>query len=279
MPAIPSLAVSALGAFQITRSGDPAPKFKYLDARELLVYLVFDAAFSRAPGKSKQEIGAALWGDLADAPLNARFKARLNDARRVLGDRAWIVFENETYRFDAARGMFFDVHAFSNACDAAEMHHRTGGVDAEYAARQEARSLYRGDFLQDYHTRSSKELYGEREWYLVVREELQLKYRRALERLTQLELKLGHPDAAIELLRQRVAFDEYDDRAHEQLMLELALRGKRSQALRHYHNLVKQRADTPPDAELDALLKKIKRGEPLVAPKSADANPTAPSLA
>lgn len=262
MTSPPSLSVSALGAFRLERNGQPAPKFKYLDARELLVYLLLSS--ERAPGKSKHEIGAAIWGDLSDAQLNASFKARLHDIRRVLGARDWITFEQEKYRFDFTRPIFFDVREFETSCADAETARRAKNLAAERESLQQALALYRGDFLQDYSTRRKKELAGEREWYLVAREELQNKFRRALERLAQIEFDAARFESALDLLRKLIALDEYDDGAHKQLMLCLALQGKRSQALRHYQTLLKTRADVSPDAELVALFEKIKRNETLV---------------
>lgn len=260
MDSFVSLSISALGVFQITRNGHAAPKFKYLDARELLVYLLISS--EHAPGKSKQEIAAALWGDVSDAQLNARFKARLNDLRRVLGAREWIVFADEAYHFEFAPRVFFDVREFQLCCADAETARRAENLFAERDALQRALTLYRGDFLQDYHTRRSRrEALGEREWYLSAREELQNKYRRVLERAAQIEMDAAQSDAAIELLRQLIALDEYDDAAHYQLMLALTQQGKRSQALRHYQNLLQTRGDVLPDAELVALFEKIKRNE------------------
>lgn len=270
MEPTPLLSLSVLGGFQLLRNGDIAPKFKYLDARELCVYLLWYTMPAGTSGKTKHEIGAALWGDVSSVQLNARFKARLNDVRHVLGGRDWIVFKDETYRFNFAHLVAFDVREFLHACKDAEQHERAGQVDATGTSLQRAVALYRGDFMQDYHTRSRKDLYGEREWYLQVREDLQAKYRRVLEGLTEIELHRAHHDAAIELLRKRVALDEYDDRAHQQLIWTLALQGKRSQALRHYHNLIQLRSDTPPDTELTALFEKIKRNEPLGEHKPTD---------
>ncbi len=260
-----TLSISALGAFHLTLDAKPAPKFKYLDARELLLYLLTHTT-PRAGvwrGKSKQEIGAALWGDVSGAQLNARFKARLNDVRRVLGAREWVVFEQEEYRFNFEGASHFDVREFELCCAHAETARRAENLDAERAALQQAVALYHGDFMQDYHTRRRQDFSGEREWHLVLREELQNKYRRALERLAHIELDAARFDFAIECLRKLVALDEYDDGAHKQLMLALARQGKRSQALRHYQNILKTRADVAPDAELAALFEKIKRNETL----------------
>jgi DNA-binding SARP family transcriptional activator len=279
VPSHPSLSISALGVFQLLQDGNPAPKFKYLDSREFLVYLLVHATLTPPQAKSKQEIGAALWGDLSDSQLNARFKARLNDVRHVLGARDWILFEQETYRFKLSDSVTFDVFQFLTACDDAETHHRAGNIEAERATRSRALTLYRGDFLQDYHTRSRKDFFGEREWYLVLRETLQGKYRHVLEQLARLELQRDNYDAAVEHLSKLVALDEYDDRAHLELMRALSLQGKRSRALRHYHDLLKERPDTPPDPDLTALFERIKRGQPLDALKPSTVQPSGQAFA
>lgn len=261
------LVVSALGPFELTLDGQAAPKFKYLDSRELLVYLLDRTsvdALGLLRGKTKEEIGAALWGYATDAQLNAKLKARLNDVRKVLGAKGWILFEEENYKFDWTREVRFDVREFGYSVSSAERFRQSGNSNAEREALQRAVTLYRGDFLQDYTARRTRRdsWNAEREWFLVLREALQNDYRRALERLAQLEWDAAHLGPAIELLRKLVVADEYDDTAHHRLMLALALQGKRSQALRHYQTLVKHR-DIPPAEELTALFEKIKRNEDL----------------
>lgn len=269
------LRVCALGPFCLERDGRAAPKFLYLDAREMLLYVMLFTTRDNAGnwrGRSKQEIGAALWGDVSDAQLNARFKARLNDLRRVLGAREWIVFEENEYKFDFARGVWFDVREFLQHCANADAARRTKNLDAERAALEQAIALFRGDFMQDYQTRRRREFRDEREWYLAFREETRHTYRGALERSAELESDAARFDDALELYRKLVTLDEYDDSTHAQLMLTLTALGKRGQALRHFQTLTQTRPDVPPDTELTALYERIKRYEASGTPERGAVN-------
>lgn len=287
MTSTPTLVISALGPFQLLPNGKPAPRFKYLDARELLVYLLYHTSkddMGSLRGKTKEEIGSALWGDLSNGQLNARFKARLNDVRRVLGAKDWVLFEDEEYKFNLDYEVRFDLRAFEASLAEAERAQRAGDQQAEQLALEQAIRHVRGDFMQDYHTRRSHNgRRDELEWYLVLQSETQYSYRRALERLAQLELDAAHFESALASLRKLVAIDEYDDNAHAQLMFILALQGKHNHALRHYHVLLKQRPDVPPAPALTALYEKIKRNEKLepqpVLHPSAPAEERAPNAA
>jgi DNA-binding SARP family transcriptional activator len=272
----PLLAVSALGPLEISLDGDNVGGWQYLDSVELLLYLLLNSESASAQstpktsaklhGKTKEQIGAALFPEASPSQLQANLKVRLRDVRRVLGSRDWVLFESEQYKFNYTLPCAFDVRAFQDALRAADKSLRAADNAAALAELEKAVTLYRGDLLLDYRKRSSagRARFGDEdeiEWYVQKRYELQAELRDALEKLGALQIEGAHYAPAADTYRRLISADEYDDSAHRHLMLALAYQGKRSQALSHYRQLLRQRADTPPDTETDVLAEQIKRGE------------------
>ena len=77
--------------------------------RELLFYLL-----GHPQGRTKEQIGLALWPEASPAQLRNSFHVTLHHLRRALGDPAWIVFESERYRFDRSRAYDYDVERFES---------------------------------------------------------------------------------------------------------------------------------------------------------------------
>lgn len=267
-----SLSVSALGPVQIVNVPDNADAWHYLDSLELLLYLLCNTTWSQTKssrstdlyGKTKEQIGQALWTDASPAQLTSNLKARLFDIRRSLGGRDWILFENEQYKFNYSLPCSFDVNDFTAQLAQAERVLRAGDHAQAIEQLRRALILYRGDFMNDYRKRrtAQRESAGDDiEWYMQKRYELQAMQHGALEKLGELLMEQQQYEQAAAVYRNLVSLDEYDDGAHRLLLTALALEGKRSQALQHYRELIARRSDTPPEPELAALAEQIKRGE------------------
>jgi DNA-binding SARP family transcriptional activator len=71
-------------------------------------------------------------------------------------------------------------------------------------------------------------------------------------------------EEAADCFRQVIALDEYFEVAHRQLMRCFARQGERSQALRHYHNLVVLRQNelgVPPASQTTEIYTRLRQGE------------------
>jgi DNA-binding SARP family transcriptional activator len=115
--------------------GERLPAAAETDAkpRELLLYLLCHPA-----GRTRDQIGRALWRDASPAQVKNTFHVTLHRLRRLLGRPEWIVFGEGRYRVNPRFAVEFDGRQFET-----ELRTR------DTAARARALARYRGDFLAD----------------------------------------------------------------------------------------------------------------------------------
>src|SRR5256886_1987454 len=140
---VPLLRVNALGPLEISVDGAPlsAAAWRSATPRELLLYLVCHPG-----GRTRDQIGLELWGDVSPAQRKNDFHITLHQLRSTLGRPDWIVFEEERYRINPRLPVEFDGRQFEADVRAARAALAKSG-DAAPLAR--ALAPYRGDFLQD----------------------------------------------------------------------------------------------------------------------------------
>ena len=140
---VPLLRVSALGPLEISLDGAQLPAAAWSSAkpRELLLYLVCHPG-----GRTRDQIGLALWADVSPAQRKNDFHITLHQLRSTLGRPDWIVFEEERYRINPRLPVEFDGRQFEADVRAA----RAALAKSENAAPLAlALARYRGDFLED----------------------------------------------------------------------------------------------------------------------------------
>jgi len=140
---VPLLRVSALGPLEISLDGAQLPAAAWSSAkpRELLLYLVCHPG-----GRTRDQIGLALWADVSPAQRKNDFHITLHQLRNTLGRPDWIVFEEERYRINPRLPVEFDGRQFEADVRAA----RAALAKSENAAPLAlALARYRGDFLDD----------------------------------------------------------------------------------------------------------------------------------
>ncbi|MGE5049401.1 MAG: NB-ARC domain-containing protein, partial [Deltaproteobacteria bacterium] len=173
----PVLRVNALGPLEISVDGEPVPAEAWGDdakPRELLLYLLCHRA-----GRTRDQIGLALWPDASPAERKNSFHVTLHQLRSTLRRPDWIVFEEGRYRLNPRFVVQFDGRQFEvqlRAARAALARTR----DAAPLAR--ALELYRGDFLQDVPAGA---------WYLEYRD----RWRRLYDEATVVRESLSHSGA------------------------------------------------------------------------------------
>jgi non-specific serine/threonine protein kinase len=135
------LRVNALGPLEISVDGERlAPAAWNEKPRELLLYLLCHPA-----GRTRDQIGFALWRDASPAQLKNDFHVALHHLRRTLGRPEWIVFEEERYRINPRLAVEFDARQFETELRAARaIVTKTGDT----ASLTQALARYRGDFLE-----------------------------------------------------------------------------------------------------------------------------------
>jgi len=213
-PAETPLRVRALGPLEILRDGELVEESAR--SRELLLFLL-----CHPTGRTKEQIGAALWPDADPARLRNNFHVTLHRLRKSLGAAEWITTHGDTYTLDRTRGADFDAEAFEREANAA-----VRARDAERLAS--AVELYRGDFFENASTG---------EWHLERRDRLRTLYARALDTLGKLRMTAADYPAAAEAYEKLVALDDLDEEAARSLIRALEKQGDKSGATRVYRRL------------------------------------------
>jgi DNA-binding SARP family transcriptional activator len=223
--------------------------FGHAKPREPLYYLL-----SHPEGRTKEQIGLALWPEASPSQLRSSFHDTLFRLRRALGVKEWIVFEKGRYAFNRSLDYSFDVEAFEENLSEARKLHSQAPERAVWHL-QEAAGLYGGDFLGDS---------ADSEWAMIRREELWWEHREALLLLGGLLSAQGRHTEAAEAYRKAIAHDELQEEAHRGLMRCQAALGKRGRAIRHYEELVElldEQLGTAPAPETSALHARLRAGQ------------------
>jgi DNA-binding SARP family transcriptional activator len=245
---VPALQVRTLGTLQISIDGVEVPPsaWGYAKARELLVYLSF------APdGRTREQIGAALWPESSAAQVRNSFHVALHHLRRALGRAEWVTYERGSYRLSVAGGIELDAPGVEQALTDALREVRRGSPSTEALAS--ACVLYTGHFLEGEHVG---------DWHLALRDRLARLHAGALEALgnTLLESK-RHEDAAaaFERLLQQ---DELHEAAYRALMLCRARAGDQAGMIREYRRLqavLRRELDAAPQPATMELFRRLQQ--------------------
>jgi DNA-binding SARP family transcriptional activator len=222
------VSVAALGRLSVSvdgrsRDGDwlqhrPGEVFRYLLA-------------SRGGAQRSEAIANALWPDRGpSAVANVRyciFKLREQLAER--GDPAGSLVARDAagYRIDLRR-VELDVDIFQAKSAAGIAAHRRGDSAQAETMLGEALPLYRGEFLGD-------DPYAD--WAFNEREYLRSLAGKGLAAMAQIALSGGRLVGAADHLQRLAQLEPFDSHVHQMLIEVCLRRGRRTEALRHYHAL------------------------------------------
>jgi predicted ATPase/two-component SAPR family response regulator len=250
---VPALRIFALGQAHVERGDQDLSlaDWTYAKPKELLYYLL-----SHPEGRTKGQIGLALWPEASPAQLRSSLHDALYRLRGALGDKAWIVHRQGRYAFERSLEYFFDVEAFEKCVtEARSIRSESPGQAIRHL--QEAADLYGGDYLEDMAVQG--------QWAVERQEELRRAYQEGLLLLGRL---LGDQDRhaeAMDAYRAAIAQDRLLEEAHRGLMRSQEAMGERGLALRHYEGLVGLLEDelgSSPAPETSALYEELRRGGP-----------------
>ena len=208
------LVVRALGKLEIVVGGERVDEGAR--ARELLLYLLCHPA-----GRTKEQIGAALWPDADPQKLRNNFHVTLHRLRKILGGAGWIVVDGDTYALDRRAAVDFDAATFEREA--------TAGLRARDAARlARAVASYRGEFFANA---------AAGEWVDDWRDRLRDLYARALAALGEARMKSEDFAGAAEAYQRLVELDDLDEDASRKLVTALKKAGDDAGATRAYRRL------------------------------------------
>jgi predicted ATPase/DNA-binding SARP family transcriptional activator len=244
------LCVFALGPARVEKEGLPLDSPDWIQkSRELLYYLL-----SHPQGRTKEQIGLALWPEASTAQLRSSFHDTVFRLRRALGGKEWVVFERRRYAFGRSLDYSYDVENFeNNVSEARRLQDEAPDTSIRYL--QKAAELYRGDFLEDI---------AQGEWALGRQEDLRRAYVESLLLLGGLLVSQKRPAEATEAYRKAISHDRFTEEAHRGLMRSLAANGEPGGALRHYEELARmleEQLGASPAPETVALYESLRSRE------------------
>jgi DNA-binding SARP family transcriptional activator len=246
------LRLLGFGPAQVYRGADllRAADWTFAKPKHLLFFLASHAE------RTREQIGLVFWPEATPAQVRTGLRSTLYRLRQALGRPEWVLFQDERYAFNRGLNYWYDVEAFeAGVAEAGRL--QSAAPERAMACWQEAITLYRGDFLEDF---------PDDDWVLARRETLRQQYLQALLSLGRLLFDASRTAEAAETYRQAIAHDGYLEAAHRGLMRCYAHQGEPGQALRHYQSLARLLRDelgAAPSPESAALHDRLRRGEPI----------------
>lgn len=248
-----SLEIHLLGSVQIHREGPIA--FAYAKSQALLAYLA-------VTGQSHPRLHLAdlLWSEMEESSALANLRQIVGDLRSQVG--AHLRIERQSLALDRATPHWLDVADFEQKAGERLESQPTGQLE-------EAVAFYRGDFLEGLYVNDAPQFEN---WVTGQRERLRRLALRGLDELTRRYRQEGAQGRGQALLytERILAIEPWQEEAHRQLMLLLALDGRRSAALAQFEvcrRALAEELDVEPGAETLALYEQIRTdsltGDPL----------------
>jgi predicted ATPase/DNA-binding SARP family transcriptional activator len=243
---VPDLVVRALGEFEVAVRGRRVAGWPYTKPKELLAFLL-----CHPQGRTRVEIGQAIWPDSAPAQVRNSFHVTLHHVRKTLGEPEWIVIDSDRYRIAPHVTVEFDAITF-------ERDVRSGlaasGKDA-LPLLQRALGRYSDHFLAGEPAAA---------WRDEVQDRLRRLYCDAGVRVGELLLEAGEAESAAAAFEAVVTREPLHEEAHRGLLLAWTHAGKRAHALRHYDRLtatLRDELEMEPEPETIELYDRIRSAD------------------
>lgn len=240
------LRIRTLGAFETFVRNRRVEKTEWGSsrARELLAYLA-----CHPDGRTKAQIGLALWPDASPGQLRNTFHVTLHRLRHALALPDAIQVDGDRYRLNGSLSREVDAELFEQETRAALRELRRGGEAT--AALDAAAARYRGEFL-------GGESAGE--WADERRDRLRQLHLDALDAIGRAHMERERYVEAAEAWRALLAADPVNEDACRRYMVCLDHAGDRAGALRAFDALVRALRDelgVRPERETAALRDKL----------------------
>lgn len=246
-----TMTLTLFGVPRIERDGQPV----YVDTRKAIALIAYLAA--QGGYQSRNTLGALLWEDSDEASARGALRRTLSVLNSALGGTG-LVIERDAIAFDPT-ALWCDLTTFTEAIQSCAGHdHPSHEVCPRCLEPLTlAATLYKGDFLQGFSLRDSVEFDL---WQFQQTEHLRRLYGLTLEKLVRLHTDAERYNEALAYATTWLALDPLYEVVHRQLMLLYAWSGRRSLALRQYHECVRileQELSVPPLDETTRLYQQI----------------------
>jgi predicted ATPase/DNA-binding SARP family transcriptional activator len=244
------LVLSLLGPFRVSLDEQPITRFESVKVRALLAYLASD---SSRPHR-RETLASLLWPDWPSQSASSNLRYALADLRKNIGDRVanppYLVIDRERIQLNREADVWVDLMEFEQAIQQSSTTHLKSAI-----------GLYRGSFLEGFSLPDSAPF---EEWLLAKREYLSQQMLKLLSKQTEGCIEQGEYEQAEEYAHRQIEMEPWREKAYDQLMRALCLRGERVQALTQFENLRKalqRELKVEPSQETLQLYRQIRDGK------------------
>ncbi len=259
-----SLQIRLLGPFEVLRDNQPldAKEWRSRQNRTILKVLLCRRG-AVVPADQLLEI---LWPDDNIESSRRRLHVRISQLRHTLAPNdptAFIINASGGYIFRAQAECWIDTVVFENQAERGRRAQEENDLVEAISTYETARTLYRGDFLEE-------NLYDD--WSFVERERLRERNLTVLNELAECYAQQGRFRRAIGYCHQILAADPYREAVYVRLILYYYYAGERTLSIRTYERCRRILADelgTQPLPSTEAIINHIRDG-------SLWADPSAP---
>ncbi|MFN8487449.1 MAG: BTAD domain-containing putative transcriptional regulator [Caldilineaceae bacterium] len=241
-----TLQITLFGSPQIFWKEKRLTGFITSKAEALFYYLVVTRR-----AHTRTALAGLLWPEVSDSQAKKNLRDILPNLRLLLDPYLLIT-----------RGQVAFNEQSSHWVDIAEFHSRLSSSQTEDATTlQQALSLYQGDFLDGFYVRDAPEF---ETWVRTQREQLRTQCIQGLHTLVVFYLANKMYNEGLTFTNRLLTLEPWDEQAHRQQMLLLALNGQRSAALAQYatcRRILAEDLDVEPSAQTTALYERIRAEE------------------
>ncbi|HZQ37776.1 MAG TPA: BTAD domain-containing putative transcriptional regulator [Dehalococcoidia bacterium] len=240
-PGLPALAARAFGAGTLTIDGGRSVDFVWDKARELFFLLLHSGP------KRADQLLALLWPDSPAEKGKASLHTAVYRVRQAAGHKDALKLSAGVYRVNTELVVFYDVREFERLLQEAA----AASGDQAVALLRQAVALYGGAFLEQ----------CEAEWCVEDRDQLEQRYLRALERLSDAHAAAGQLTECIAAAEQLLARDPLRESAYARIIRAYLRLNDRPGAVRCYERcatLLRAELDIAPGPELQALAARLR---------------------
>ena len=240
----PSLIIRAFGPGQVWVNGNAvtAKEWQTQSVRELFFFFL---AASRP--LTREQVGAALWpGTEEPAKFRMRFKNEMYRLRHAVGQDS-ILFDGETYRFDATGDHEYDVEAFEAYLRKAKS---AAKVADQIQFYERAVDLVQGRYLEDINA----------SWIIAEQERLHQAFLSAVLAVAELYQKEGQTPKAVEVCQRALLLDKTAEGVYRVLMQLFGRLGDKASVVHVYRTCeqnMQEILQMPPSLETRELYRKL----------------------
>ena len=240
----PNLIIRAFGTSQVwvNGTGVSGKEWQTQSVRELFFFFLgANRPFTR------EQVGSALWPGIEEpGRLKMRFKNEMYRLRRAVGQDT-ILFDGETYSFDASADHEYDVEAFEAFLRKAKSATKTADKISFY---ERAINLVQGRYLEDISA----------SWVIPEQERLHRVYLSAVLAVAELYQKEGKTPQAVEVCQRALALDKTAEPVYRVLMHIFSRLGDKASVVHIFQNceaIMKDVFGLPPSEETQEMYRKL----------------------